>query len=155
MIGKLRTKIFFEFADVACLPCHDELMHRGDLTNAEWERLTSLLPPGERRGDRRDEHRMMINGVLYQARTGLRWRNLPDRFGCWVTIYRRDRHWTADGTWRRLLAAVETAQNNAARVNQREAPEVTQHPRHKRAVGDPVLASLRAHLAAIVRQRDL
>ncbi|MEQ4726110.1 transposase [Nonomuraea sp. B19D2] len=136
-------------------------MHRGDLTNAEWERLASLLPQGDKRGDRWDEHRMMINGVLYQARTGLRWRHLPERFGCWVTVYRHHRHWTADGTWRQLLAAVETAQKNVARAGQDAttcqdaAPEVAQHPRHKRATGDPVLVSLRAHLTAIVRQRDL
>ncbi|WP_433433991.1 transposase [Nonomuraea sp. CA-141351] len=143
-------------------------MHRGDLTNAEWERLASLLPQGDKRGDRWDEHRMMINGVLHQARTGLRWRHLPERFGCWVAIYRQHRHWTADGTWRQLLAAVETAQKNVARTGQEtttgrgteqahrdEAPEVTQHPRYKRTAGDPVLLSLRAHLTAIVRQRDL
>ncbi|MEV4107169.1 transposase [Nonomuraea sp. NPDC049695] len=130
-------------------------MHRGDLTNAEWERLASLLPRGDKRGDRWDEHRIMINGALYQARTGLRWRHLPERFGCWVTIYRHQRHWTADGTWRRLLAAVETAQKNVPRARQDEAPEITQHPRPKRTTSDPVLISLRAHLTAIVRQRDL
>ncbi|QFY12547.1 transposase [Nonomuraea phyllanthi] len=128
-------------------------MHRGDLTNAEWERLLGLLPPVDRRGDRWDEHRMMINGALYQARTGLRWRHLPERFGCWVAIYRHHRHWTANGTWRKLLAAVETAQKNAGRGSRPEHSETA--PPRKRTTSDPVLISLRSHLTAIVRQRDL
>ncbi|MEV4577892.1 transposase [Nonomuraea jabiensis] len=134
-------------------------MHRGDLTNAEWERLASLLPPGDTLGDRWDEHRMMINGVLYQARTGLRWRHLPGRFGCWVTVYRHHRHWTADGTWRRLLRAIETAQDDATTddgaVQPPPRPAPVRHPRHEALAHDPVLLSLRSHLAAVVRQRDI
>ncbi|MGW5689017.1 transposase, partial [Nonomuraea sp. NPDC003754] len=61
-------------------------MGRGDLTNAEWERLVPLLPAGGMRGGRWNDHRMVINGVLYRARTGLPWRDLPERFGSWVTV---------------------------------------------------------------------
>ncbi|MGW4475219.1 transposase, partial [Nonomuraea sp. NPDC004354] len=43
-------------------------MGRGDLTNAEWERLVPLLPAGGMRGGRWNDHRMVINGVLYRAR---------------------------------------------------------------------------------------
>ncbi|MFI7128290.1 transposase [Nonomuraea sp. NPDC050153] len=147
-------KIFFGSADTEYLPCHDRRMHRGDLTNAEWERLTSLLPPGERHGERWDEHRMMINGVLYQARTGLRWRHLPGRFGCWVTIYRHHRHWTADGTWRRLLTAIETSED-APMTDGGPAARIARHPHQEALECDPVLLSLRTHLAAVVRRRDV
>ncbi|MEO3870338.1 transposase [Nonomuraea sp. B12E4] len=84
-------------------------MHRGDLTNAEWKRLAPLLPPARVRGRRREDHRMVINGALYQARTGSRWRHLPHRFGCWVAIYRHHRRWAADGTWELLLTALQAA----------------------------------------------
>ncbi|WP_090944933.1 transposase [Nonomuraea jiangxiensis] len=84
-------------------------MHRGDLTNAEWERLAPLLPPARERGRRREDPRTAINGALYQARTGARWRHLPHRFGCWVSIYRRHRRWAADGTWERLLTALQAS----------------------------------------------
>ncbi|MGW0809585.1 transposase [Nonomuraea sp. NPDC002799] len=117
-------------------------MRHGDLTNAEWNRLAPLLPAdcagsaasAERgvpaaHGDRSGGHRTVINAVLYQARTGSRWRHLPERFGCWVDIYRHDRLWHADGTWQRLLTAFQAA-------------------------GDPASASLRAQLALVVDRRN-
>ncbi|SEG94681.1 Transposase [Nonomuraea solani] len=91
-------------------------MHRGDLTNAEWERVAPLLPSAGRRPGRDTDDRTLINGMLYQARTGVRWRELPDRFGCWVTIYRRHRHWAATGTWQALAIALQTGGENAGRI---------------------------------------
>ena len=61
-------------------------MGRGDLTNAEWDRLKSFLPPGGARGGRWSDHRRVINGVLYRVRTGVQWRDLPERFGPWETV---------------------------------------------------------------------
>jgi transposase len=78
-------------------------MGRGDLTNAEWERLKPLLPEGGRWND----HRRTIDGVLYRARTGLPWRDLPEWFGSWITVYKRHRRWSADGTWQMLLTAIQ------------------------------------------------
>ncbi|TDD16495.1 transposase [Nonomuraea diastatica] len=52
-------------------------MSRGDLTNAEWERLRPLLPEGGGRGRRWNDHRTTIDGVLYRARTGVPWRICP------------------------------------------------------------------------------
>ena len=56
-------------------------MGRGDLMNTEWDRLESFLPRGGARGGRWSDHRRVINGVLYQVRTGVQWRDLPERFG--------------------------------------------------------------------------
>ncbi|MGW0704321.1 transposase, partial [Streptomyces sp. NPDC002867] len=78
-------------------------MGRGDLTNAEWDRLESFLPRGGTRGGRWSDHRRVINGVLYRVRTGVQWRDLPERFGPWETVYKRHRRWSADGTWKMLL----------------------------------------------------
>ncbi|RSN12961.1 hypothetical protein DMB42_12385 [Nonomuraea sp. WAC 01424] len=91
-------------------------MLHSDLTNAEWERLMPLLPDGEVRQGRRGDHRTVINGVLYQARTGAPWRSLPDRFGCWITVYKRQRRWAADGTWQRLFSEVQAAQDGDGQV---------------------------------------
>ncbi|MEU6717620.1 transposase [Nonomuraea sp. NPDC046802] len=102
-------------------------MRSGDLTNAEWEQLESLLPSAA-------DHRTIINAALYQARIGSRWRHLPERFGCWVTAYRHHRLWEADGTWRWLLSAVQAAQDGPGPAGP----------------GDPALAGLRAHLTQIV-----
>ncbi|MFE9500815.1 transposase [Streptomyces collinus] len=49
---------------------------RGDLTDAEWERLRPFLPVSNRRCGRRD-HRQVIDQILHQVRTGVHWRDLP------------------------------------------------------------------------------
>lgn len=48
------------------------------------------------------DHRQVIDGILHQVRTGVHWRDLPERFGPWKTVYERHRPWSADGTWERL-----------------------------------------------------
>jgi transposase len=45
----------------------------------------------------------VINGVLHRVRTGVPWRDLPEQFGKWKTIYNRHRRWSGDGTWERIL----------------------------------------------------
>ncbi|MFE2144213.1 IS5 family transposase [Streptomyces sp. NPDC059456] len=92
-------------------------MGRGDLTNAEWERLESFLPRGGARGGRWSDHRRVINGVLYRVRTGVQWRDLPERFGPWETVYKRHRRWSADGTWTMLLSRIQAAEDAAGRID--------------------------------------
>ncbi|GHB10415.1 hypothetical protein GCM10010305_61580 [Streptomyces termitum] len=75
----------------------------GELTEAEWRRLKPLLPTGDNRCGRWRDHRQVINGILHRVRTGAQWRDLPERYGPWKTVYERHRRWSADGTWERLL----------------------------------------------------
>lgn len=53
------------------------------------------------------DRRQVVNGILWKLSTGAAWRDLPERYGPWKTIYERFRHWSADGTWDRLLAHVQ------------------------------------------------
>ncbi|MER7309601.1 transposase [Streptomyces griseoluteus] len=76
-------------------------MGRGDLTNAEWVGLDPHLPAMGRRGWQWNGHRRVINGILFRVRTGIPWRDLPERFGSWKSVYERHRRWSADGTWDR------------------------------------------------------
>jgi len=57
-------------------------MGRG-LTNAEWARPAPHLPAFGQRGGRWNDHRGVINGILFRVRTGIPWRDLPERFGSW------------------------------------------------------------------------
>nr|WP_226931058.1 MULTISPECIES: IS5 family transposase [Parafrankia] len=77
-------------------------MGRGDLTAQEWDRLAPLLPASNGRCGRWRDHRQVVNGILFRVRTGVPWRDLPERFGPWKTVYERHRRWSADGTWDRL-----------------------------------------------------
>ncbi|WP_107407689.1 IS5 family transposase [Streptomyces sp. BpilaLS-43] len=92
-------------------------MGRGDLTNAEWARLEPHLPTFGQRGGRWNNHRKVINGILFRVRTGIPWRDLPERFGRWKTVYERHRRWSADGTWDRVLRSVQADADLAGRID--------------------------------------
>lgn len=110
-------------------------MGRGDLTNAEWDRLEPFLPRGGARGGRWSDHRRVINGVLYRVRTGVQWRDLPERFGPWETVYKRHRRWSADGTWAMLLSRVQTAEDAEGRIDWDVSVDSTAVRAHQHAAG--------------------
>lgn len=77
-------------------------MSQGDLTEAEWQILKSLLPiePENRgRGRRPEQNRSIINGILWRLRGGAPWRDAPLKYGSRNTIYRRFRRWSEAGVW--------------------------------------------------------
>ena len=83
-------------------------MGRGDLTNTQWERLEPLLPAQKpRTGRPSQDHRTVINGILWVLRTGAPWRDLPERYGKWTTVYSRFQRWRKAGVWERILAEVQ------------------------------------------------
>ncbi|MFI0967888.1 IS5 family transposase [Streptomyces sp. NPDC021080] len=150
-------------------------MGRGDLTNAEWARLESLLPLGGVRGGRWSDHRRVINGVLYRARTGVRWRDLPERFGPWETAYKRHRRWSADGTWKMLLSRIQATEDAVGGIDWDVSVDSTAVRAHQHAAGarkaptapvaqkgtgsgtdlvDPVLRKLAVRLEAVVRSAN-
>ncbi|WP_420711772.1 IS5 family transposase [Streptomyces sp. NRRL B-24720] len=110
-------------------------MGRGDLTNAEWDRLESFLPPGGARGGRWSDHRRVINGVLYRVRTGVQWRDLPERFGPWETVHKRHRRWSADGTWKMLLSRIQAAEDAAGGIDWDVSVDSTAVRAHQHAAG--------------------
>jgi transposase len=81
----------------------EERFRRHDLTDEQWVRLERLLPAHPRQGRRWADHRLVINGVFHRARAGVPWRDLPERFGNWKTVYNRHRRWSGDGTWEMIL----------------------------------------------------
>ncbi|MFD9796996.1 IS5 family transposase [Streptomyces sp. NPDC059070] len=92
-------------------------MSRGDLADAEWVRLEPHLPKSVGRGGRWKNHRLVINGILFRQRTGIPWRDLPTRFGKWKTVHDRHRRWSADGTWDRILRAVQADADAEGRID--------------------------------------
>jgi transposase len=80
----------------------DDLLNRHDLTDEEWARLVPLMPPHPRQGRRWNDHRTVINGILFRSRTGCPWRDLPEGFGNWSSVYGRHRRWSLDGTWAKI-----------------------------------------------------
>ena len=84
------------------------MVGRGELTAKAWDWIEPLLPKNGRRGKQWQDHRRVINGILWKLRTGAPWRDLPERYGPWQTCYDRFARWRRDGTWDRLLAHAQT-----------------------------------------------
>ena len=85
-------------------------MYRHALSEEQWERLQPLLPaPKPRIGRPNLDHRTIINGIVWRLCTGVPWRDLPERYGKWQTVYSRFRRWQAAGVWERVLRAVQAA----------------------------------------------
>ena len=75
-------------------------MSRGDLSEVEWRILKALLPVERERGKcgrgrPPEDNRNIINGILWRLRTGAPWRDVPEKYGNWNSIYRRFRRWRA------------------------------------------------------------
>lgn len=77
----------------------------------------------------------MIDGILHRVRTGVQWRDLPERFGPWKTVYERHRLWSADGTWERLLQQAQAAADAAGEIDWDVAVDSTIVRAHQHAAG--------------------
>src|SRR5436305_1572293 len=79
-------------------------MRRHEITDEQWERIKDLLPGQE--GDpgvTAKDNRLFVNAVLWIAKTGAPWRDLPERFGNWNSVWRRFDRWAQKGVWRRVF----------------------------------------------------
>jgi transposase len=84
------------------------MVRAGVLSDAVWARIEPLLPDRTpRRGGRWRDHRQVIEAIAWRFRTGSPWRDLPVEFGPWQTAWKRLDRWVRDGTWERLLGAVQ------------------------------------------------
>jgi transposase len=82
-------------------------MQRHALSEEQWTRLQRVLPtrrtgPASTLGDR-----LFVDAVIYRARTGMPWRDLPERFGPWKSIYNRFANWARRGLWEKIFKAVQ------------------------------------------------
>ena len=83
------------------------MVRRHELTDEQYARLAPLLPPEKPATGRPNlGHRTVLNGILWRLRTGAPWRDLPERYGNWQTVYSRFRRWQRAGVWGRVLAAL-------------------------------------------------
>jgi len=83
-------------------------MRRHELNDEQWNRIKDFLP-AERKpqgGRPAKDNRVMLNGILYWLNTGVPWRDLPERFWPWQSVYGRFRTWSLQGVWDALFMAL-------------------------------------------------
>jgi transposase len=80
---------------------------RHAISDADWDRVKGLLPgqPGQHGGVAEDNRRF-LDAVLWIARTGAAWRDLPERLGNWNSQWRRFDRWAKAGRFAALAAAL-------------------------------------------------
>jgi len=76
------------------------------LTDEEWKMVKPLIPHRSPTGRPYNEHRTVLGGILWVARTGSSWREMPQEYGKWETAYRRYELWLKQGLWQRILTAL-------------------------------------------------
>lgn len=113
----------------------EERLKRHDLTDREWVLLEPLMPAHPRQGHRWSDHRLIVDGVFHRVRTGTPWRDLPERFGPWQTVYNRHRRWSGDGTWEQILTALQTGCDEAEGRDWSVAVDSTVVRAHQHAAG--------------------
>jgi len=74
---------------------------RFDLSDEDWALLDPLLPKS--RKSARIDDRKIMNAIFYVLRTGMPWRDLPERYGPYTTAYNRFNRWSRRGIWKRVF----------------------------------------------------
>ena len=77
-------------------------MRRHELTQEQWDRIKHLMPagpsdPGVTTTEEQD--RLFVKAIYWMARTGSPWRDLPERYGNWNSVFKRFDRWAAKGIW--------------------------------------------------------
>ena len=107
-------------------------MKRHELTDPQWELLTPFFPPRPRRrgGQWRDD-RTILNGIFWRLNTGAPWRDLPERYGPYTTVYNRFNRWSKQGVWEDVFYAL----SGSSGVVSTTAVDATHVKAHRSAAG--------------------
>lgn len=91
---------------------------RHELTDEEWAQLAALLPVQKpKTGRPNQDHRTVLNGILWILRTGAPWRDLPERYGKWQTVASRFYRWQKAGIWQAVFAQLQQHSALAGRLD--------------------------------------
>ena len=109
---------------------------RADLTDAQWAVLEPLLPAGKKPGrPPRWTKRQLIDGIRWRVRAGAPWRDVPPCYGPWQTVYGLFRRWQRDGTWARILTALQARADAAGLITWDVSVDSTVARGHQHAAG--------------------
>lgn len=83
-------------------------MRRYAIRDDQWERVKSLLPgKPEDPGQTANDNRLFIDAILWIGRTGAPWRDLPERYGKWNSVFKRFDRWAKKGVWERVFETLQ------------------------------------------------
>jgi putative transposase len=85
---------------------------RQQLDSRQWAKVEAILESSRGAGRPPGDNRNFIEAVLWWRRTGVPWRDLPESFGPWKTVFNRFDRWSKKGKWTKIFAALRTAADN-------------------------------------------
>ena len=134
-------------------------MVRGLMSDAEWAFFEPfVVNTSGRSGWPPADHRRILDGVLWIARTGVPWRDLHEHFGKWGSVYRQFRRWTLAGVWDAMLDALATSDLAPDSVAMVDSTVVRAHQHsagaHSSSFKRGLEARVSAVLAVVARQRS-
>ncbi|WP_025731892.1 IS5 family transposase, partial [Carnimonas nigrificans] len=80
------------------------MVERYAVPDHQWDMIADIVSPPQKMGRPRRDDRLMLNGIFWILCSGAQWRDLPERFGSWKTVYQRFRQWRDDGTFEQVLS---------------------------------------------------
>ena len=92
-------------------------VRRYELSDEAFALVVDLLPRNGRRGGQWHDHRTALNGMFWILHSGAQWRELPERYGPWQTVYWRYNRWRRDGTIDRMLERLQLRLDAEGRID--------------------------------------
>ena len=92
-------------------------MRRYELTDKQYELIAPFLPPEGQPGRPWVDHRKVLNGLFWKLRSGAPWRDIPERYGPYQTIYDRFVRWRRTGVWDQLLNVLQVKLDAAGKID--------------------------------------
>jgi transposase len=83
-------------------------MSREVVSDEAWAVIGPVFPEARRTGRPPVDRRTVVEAVAWRFRTGAPWRDLPERFGNWSTVYKNFNRWAAQGVWARALGMAQS-----------------------------------------------
>ena len=113
------------------------MARRYELSDEEWSLIEDLFPSNEGKvGARWQDHRKILNGMFWILRSGAAWRDLPERYGSWSTVYDRFRLYQEDGTFDKLVERLQIRLDQEGHIDwQTWSVDATVVRAHKSAAG--------------------
>lgn len=93
------------------------MIKRYELEDRDWEQIKDLVGAQRHTGRPRRNDRELLNGMFWVLRSGAPWRDMPERYGPWQTVYDRFNRWRKDGTLKRIAARLRNRLHGEGRID--------------------------------------
>lgn len=93
-------------------------MARHALTDDQWDLISDVFPPAAPTGRPQTDRRLVVDAILWILRAGTPWRDLPEEFGPWETVYGCFNRWNANGTLDAILHRLRAQQIDIGAIDE-------------------------------------